>query len=135
MRNLLALAITLLVSAAACDDSSTNSTELSTVRGRVISDQAVSFDANSQVIVRLSDVSLQDVAAPVISEQIISGPGELPVPFLLPYDAEEIEERNTYSVGARIERGNTLLYISTTANLVITHGNPDRTDVEVEQVN
>ena len=127
--------LTLLLFAAACGDSTTDSTELSTVRGRVISDQAVTIDADSELIVRLSDVSLQDVAAPVISELIISGPRELPVPFVLPYNPEEIDERNTYSVGARIQRGNTLLYISTTSNPVITRGNPDRTDVEVEQVN
>ena len=101
----------------------------------MISDQPVSFDANSRVIVRLSDVSLQDVVAPVISEVVLSGPRELPVPFVLPYNPEEIDERNTYSVSARIERGTTLLYISTTSNSVITRGNPDRTDVEVEQVN
>ena len=133
MRYTLFLTLTLFF--VACGDSSTDSTELSTVRGVVISDQAVTIDADSVLIVRLSDVSLQDAIAPVISEVVLSGPRELAVPFVLPYNPEEIDERNTYSVGARIERGTTLLYISTTSNPVITRGNPDRTDVEVEQVN
>ena len=126
--------MTLLLFAAACDDS-TDPTELNTVRGVVVSDQSVSFDADSELTIRLSDVSLQDIPSPIISEQVVSGPRELPVPFILPYSDEQISERNTYSVGARIDRGTNLLYISTTVNPVITHANPDRTTVEVEQVN
>ena len=57
------------------------------------------------------------------------------MPFVLPYSEEQVAERNTYSVSARIERGTTLLYVTTTSNTVITRGNPDRTTVEVEQVN
>ncbi len=135
MRYTTLFTLTLLLFAAACGDSTTDSTELLTVRGVVVSDQAVTFDADSVLIVRLSDVSLQDTLSPIVSEQVISGPRELPVPFPLPYSPEQIGEGNTYSVGARIERGTTLLYISTTSNPVITNGNPDRTDVEVEQVN
>ena len=135
MRDTTFFTLMLLLFAAACGDSTTDSTELLTVRGVVVSDQAVTFDADSVLIVRLSDVSLQDTLSPIVSEQVISGPRELPVPFLLPYSPEQISEHNTYSVSARIERGTTLLYISTTSNPVITRGNPDRTSVEVEQVN
>lgn len=134
MRNWMLFNLTLLLFTTSCGDSSTDATELSTVRGVVLSDQPVSLDADSELLIRLSDVSLQDVAAPVISEVILSGPRELPVPFVLPYDPAEIGEGRTYSVGARIERGTTLLYISTTSNPVITNGT-ERTTVEVEQVN
>ena len=135
MRKLILFTSTLLLFAAACDDSTTDATEFSTVRGVVVSDQAVNYDADSELIVRLLDVSLQDIPALIISEQVISGPEELPVPFLLPYDPEQIVEGHTYSVGARIERGTTLLYISDTSNPVITRGNPNRTTVDVVQVN
>jgi putative lipoprotein len=135
MRNLILVGLTLLVSAAACDESPTDATEEAAVVGNVVSEDPVAYGPNAEVIVRMSDVSLQDVAAPVVSEQIVSGPGELPVPFLLLYDPEQIDPRNTYAVGARIEEGDRLLYINKTSFPVITQGNPTEVDVVVEEVN
>ena len=133
MRSVFIICLSLVVSAAAC--SPTNSTETSAVTGNVVSAEPVPLGPNDQVIVRLSDVSLQDVTAPVLAEQIISGPGELPVPFVLSYEVDEIDPQHTYAVGARIERVSELLYINTTSYPVITQGNSTEVDVVVEKVN
>lgn len=132
-RSIFVMSLSFLVSITAC--SPTSSTEASAVTGNVVSTEPVPLGPTDRVIVRLSDVSLQDVAAPVLAEQITSGPGELPVPFVLSYDVDEIDPRNTYVVGARIERGSELLYINTTSYPVITHENPNEVDVVVEKVN
>jgi uncharacterized lipoprotein YbaY len=56
---------------------------------------------------------------------------QVPIPYTVPYDVEAIDERNTYSMSARIEDGaGELLFISDTAVPVITNGNPAE-DVEI----
>ncbi len=81
-------------------------------------------------------VSLADAPANVISEQVISDLGQVPIPFKLAYNAAEIDTQNTYAVQARIEDGGgSLLFINTTAYNVITHDNPSVVEIQVDQVN
>ena len=83
------------------------------------------------VTVELRDVSLADAPATTLSTDIIElGGDQLPVPYTLEYDQDEIDERNNYTVFARIDDGGDLLYITDTAYPVITRGNPTE-DVEV----
>jgi uncharacterized lipoprotein YbaY len=50
---------------------------------------------------------------------------------MLPYDPQDIDERNTYNLAARILDGESkLLFVSDTVVPVITRGNPT-SDVEV----
>ena len=55
---------------------------------------------------------------------------QLPVPYELPYDPDDIDERHTYTVFVRIETSGSLIYISDTAYPVITNDAPTE-DVEV----
>ncbi len=52
---------------------------------------------------------------------------QLPVPYRLPYDPDEIDERNTYAVSARITSDGQLIYISDMANLAVTRGTRPKT--------
>jgi putative lipoprotein len=105
------------------------------VTGRVMYRQRIALPDNAIVKVQLQDVSLQDVAAKVLSEQIIETQGkQVPIPFELPYDPEEIDERHTYSISVRITIDGKLKFINTTSRRVLTRGAPADLDVMVEMV-
>jgi len=55
---------------------------------------------------------------------------QLPVPYELSYDLNDIDERFTHTVFAKIEASGSLIYISDTAYPVITNGAPTE-NVEV----
>jgi putative lipoprotein len=102
------------------------------VTGSVTYPQRIALPPDAFVVVRLEDISRADTAAEILSEQAIRTEGQqVPIPFVLPYDPQDIDERNTYNLAARIlDRDNKLLFISDTVVPVITHGNPT-IDVEV----
>lgn len=119
----LVLLVTLLV-LSACSSSS------SEVTGTVTKLDRKGLSPTTVVNVELRDTSLQDVAAATHSTDIIELEGDqLPVPYVLEYDEDEIEEGHTYTVFVRIEDGGALLYITDTAYPVITNGVTE--DVEV----
>ncbi len=71
---------------------------------------------NSQLTVTLVDVSKMDVAATVISEQVIDLVGAPPYKVELEYNLEKIDPAHRYSVRATINNQGNLLYTSTTSN-------------------
>ena len=86
---------------------------------------------DSVITVELRDVSLADAPARTLSTDVIELNGDqLPVPYELTYESDEIDARHTYTVFAKIESGGSLLYITDTAYPVITNGNPTE-DVEI----
>jgi uncharacterized lipoprotein YbaY len=70
-----------------------------------------------------------DVAAKLISEQIIKPEHSVPIPFSLPYAAEDIDERMTYSVFASIRSGDRLLFITDRSYQVLTRGNSEHIEL------
>jgi putative lipoprotein len=80
--------------------------------------------------VKLLDVSRADARAVTIAEQIIRTTGQqVPIEFELRYDPRRIEERNRYSIQARILQDNQPRFISAQPYLVITGGHPNRVNV------
>lgn len=71
---------------------------------------------NSQLTVSLVDVSKMDVAATVISEQVIDLAGAPPYKVELEYNKEKIDTAHRYNVRATITNQGELLYTSTTSN-------------------
>ena len=109
---------------------------LAYVMGTVVYDQKIALPPDAVLNIQLQDVSLADAPAKVISEQVISEFGQVPISFKLAYNAAEIDTRNTYAVQARIEDGGgNLLFINTSAYNVITHDNPSVVEIQVDQVN
>lgn len=107
----------------------------SVVMGTVGFMQQIEPGSGWTLTVQLQDTSLQDVAAKVIGETVITDFSVLPVPFSVSYDPTAIDTLNTYSISARItdEAGN-LIFINTSAYDVITRDNPSVVDVDVEPV-
>ncbi len=81
--------------------------------------------------VTLSDISLADAPAVVISTRRIEAGGQRP-PFAyeLSYDPAQIDQKNTYAVSARITDGGELLFTTNTLYPVLTRGAP-LTNVEI----
>ena len=100
------------------------------VSGTVTYLQRIALPPNAVVEVKLVDVSRQDVPAIVLGEQIITNPGQVPIPFEIAYDPASIDPRFTYAVQVRITADGQLLFISDTVTPVITRGAPT-SDVEI----
>jgi putative lipoprotein len=101
------------------------------VSGTIVYRERIALPPDAVVQVQIQDVSLQDVAATVMGEQIITNPGQVPIPYEVAYDPKKIQENHTYAVAARIEDGSgKLLFINTQSYPVITRGNPTK-DVQV----
>lgn len=107
-------------------------TRTGTVTGTVSYRERIMLPPNSVLTVRLQDVSRQDVPARLLGEQIYTTEGkQVPLPFEVPYNPDNIDERFSYNISARIEDGDGILrFISDTNNPVITRDNPTE-NVEV----
>jgi putative lipoprotein len=92
------------------------------VTGTLSYRERITLPPDAVVLVQLRDVSLMDVAAKLISEQVIMPEHSVPIPFSLPYTAEDIDERMTYSVFASIRSGGRLLFITDRSYQVLTRG-------------
>jgi len=104
---------------------------LAKVTGNLISREPLALSTDAVVTVQLTDISRQDVAAVVLAEQIITKPGQLPIPFELDYDPDSIDLKHRYAVQARIEEGGKLRYRNDTVRFVLTHGNPNTVDLAI----
>jgi putative lipoprotein len=76
--------------------------------------------------VQIQDTSIADAAAEVMGEQIIETSGQqVPIPFEVPYNPDDIQENHMYSIRATIrDAEGTLLFTTDTVNPVITNGAP-----------
>ena len=100
------------------------------VTGTVAYRERIALTPGATLTVQLRDTSLMDVASELIAEQVIPDPGQVPISFRLRYRRGDIEERNTYSVSARIEESDDrLAFINDTSYNVITRGSPSRVDM------
>ena len=100
------------------------------VSGTVSYRERLALTPGATLIVELRDVSLADAPAPLIASQTISGPGQVPIKFEVRYNRQDIDDRNRYSITARIvESDDRLAFINDTAYEVITQGNPDKVDM------
>lgn len=105
------------------------------VRGTITYRERIALSPDAVVTVQLRDTSYADAAAVLISEQVISSPGQVPIDFSLRYASDEIDDRNTYSVSAVITEGDgRMAFTNDTAYDVITRANPRRVDMTLVMV-
>ncbi len=101
-----------------------------TVSGTVTYRERIALTPGAKLVVEIRDVSYADAAAPLIASQTIQDPGQVPIEFEVPFDRDDIDSRNTYSVSARIiESDGRLAFTNDTAHDVITRGNPTKVDM------
>jgi uncharacterized lipoprotein YbaY len=93
--------------------------------------ERIAIPEDAVVIVQIQDVSQADAPAEVIGEQVISNPGQPPIPFEIPYNPAQIEQSHRYIVRAEIrDNAGVLLFTTDTAIPVIAQGNPTQ-DIEI----
>jgi uncharacterized lipoprotein YbaY len=118
------------------EEASAGETEVTvTVSGTVTYLERIALPDDAVVNVQLQDTSLADAPAVVLGEQTIETAGQqVPIPFEISYNPDDIQENGTYTVRATIRDGEgTLLFTSDTATPVITNDNPTE-DVEIVTV-
>jgi len=83
------------------------------VTGEVFYLQRMALPPQAVLSVTLQDVSLADAPSIELARQ--QGPvnGQVPLPFRLDYNPQQVDPRHRYSVSARIEQEGRLLFIST----------------------
>ena len=100
------------------------------VSGTVTYRERLALTPGAKLVVELRDVSYADAAAPLIAQQTISGPGQVPIEFRVGYNRDDIDSGNVYSISARIiESDGRLAFTNDTAYEVITRGNPNKVDM------
>ena len=100
------------------------------VSGSVTYRERLALTPDATLIVELRDVSYADASAPLIARQTIPGPGQVPIRFRVEYSRADIDERNLYSIQAKIiEADDRLAFTNDTAYEVITDGNPNTVDM------
>lgn len=72
------------------------------LKGEVIYREREALREGSELRVQLNDVSRADAPSRLISEQVISTRGQVPIAFELHYDEADLTRGFTYSVGASI---------------------------------
>ena len=100
------------------------------VSGSVTYRERLALTPEATLIVELRDVSYADASAALIARQTIDGPGQAPIRFRVEYNRDDIDERNRYSIQAKIiEADGRLAFTNDTAYEVITRGNPNKVDM------
>jgi len=126
------------IALAACSNNPAGNASLpdqGVVTGTVTYNEALLLPPGALVEIRLQDVSLADVPARVLAEQLIQiQRQQFPLEFRLIFDLAAIDERHTYSVAARITVDDQLLFINTQSYPVLTRGAGDHADLMLSQV-
>jgi len=105
------------------------------VTGTVTYLQRIALPPDAVIEVKLLDVSRSDAQAVTIAEDVIRPGGrQVPIEFELRYDPRRIDQRNRYSIQARILQNNQPRFVSDQPYPVITGGNPTTVNVVVRPV-
>ncbi|MDX1302301.1 YbaY family lipoprotein [Photobacterium sp.] len=123
MKQIIALMFALVVALVitACTNLIQTDTDMSSVEGSLTYAEPVALPDDARITVTLADVSKMDAAAEVISSQSFIADGkQVPFIFQLDYKLDEVKPNHTYTVSARIEINGKLIFITDTANPVIT---------------
>ena len=108
-----------------------------TVTGTATYRERISLPPEGVVVtVKVEDVSRADAPAVTIGQQIIENPShQVPIPFKIDYNPDDIDERYTYAMRVRIEVDGELWFTNTTRYQVITRGYPtSNVEVVLEKV-
>jgi len=101
------------------------------ITGEISYLQRIALTEDAVITILLVDISKQNEKAQVVTEKIITNPGQVPISFAIQYNPDEIFPGNTYSLKAKIEDRGSLLYATDTVYLVINNGITENIKIEV----
>ncbi|SFI08532.1 YbaY family lipoprotein [Modicisalibacter xianhensis] len=116
---LLTLAVVLAVILSAC----ASGPRLATLDAQVVSDSLLTLPPDAELSVQLENAS--QVGANLVAEANYVRLGDGPIPVILRYDAEAIDQGNIYLLRADIRSGGRLLYTTPEPVPVLTGDAPD----------
>ena len=108
--------------------------ELATIEGTATYRERMALPEGAVLEVELLDISRADAKSEQLAAIRIAPQNQVPIPFTLPYDPAVIDERNRYTVAAKIIHEGRLLFRSATVHPVLTRGAGDRVDIPMVQV-
>jgi len=101
------------------------------VTGFVTYRERIALPDDATVVIQIRDAALGDAPDAVVGEEVLYGPGQVPIPFEVEYNERDIVPDRLYTIYAYIEDGRgKLMFVTTREYPVITQGNPTE-DVEV----
>jgi copper homeostasis protein (lipoprotein) len=92
------------------------------IRGTATYRERMALPPDAVLEVILEDVSRMDAPAEVMGRVEVSNPGNPPFTFEIPYQADAVDDRHTYSVRARITVDGRLMFTTDTVAPVLTRG-------------
>ena len=108
------------------------SAKMATVTGTVTYLQRVALPPDAELRVALEDISPEDASArTVASTSIVTEGKQVPIPFAIDYDPDQVDASHTYSIQAEIWVGGERRFVTTEAYPVITRDAPSHADVTV----
>ena len=102
--------------------------------GTVVYRQRMALTPEAEVQIELRDVSIADTDSVLVAKQVISTPGQVPIPFSLEYDPTLIAPGHTYAISARITDRGQLQFLTDTRIPVLTGGAPGPVEILVVPV-
>ncbi|HTO50759.1 MAG TPA: YbaY family lipoprotein [Burkholderiales bacterium] len=103
----------------------------SELAGTVSAREHIALAPDTQLRVRLEEVGRGDAPPQFIAETTIPRIGQPPVRFRIAIDPRVIDPKRSYTLTARIEREEQLLFISDPPVRVLTGGNPSWVEIMV----
>lgn len=105
------------------------------VTGSVTYLQRIAMPPDAVITVKLMSVGQAGVPPVMIAEQVIRNPTGVPVPFELKFDKGRINEKNIYTVQAKLTSGGTLRFSSTKSYPVLTRGKGNTAEIIMSMPN
>lgn len=104
------------------------------ISGTITYRERIALSPQAVVEISLQDVSRADAPAKIIANRRITNPGQVPIHFEIRYRPEDIDERMTYAIQARILEGGRLMFINDTHTPVLTRGADNRVEMMLVRV-
>ncbi len=107
---------------------------MASVTGTVAYRQRIALPPGAVVTVRLEDISLADVKAKLLAEQVIESSSQVPIPFELNYDPSAVDPRHRYAVRAQIRVEDELWFTTTRVNPVLNDAGAGPVELVLDMV-
>jgi uncharacterized lipoprotein YbaY len=102
------------------------------VTGTHVAGDQIALPADATVQLKLVEIDPDAQQPKVVAEQFLTHPGTFPIEFKIPYVPAVIDDDRDYGVEISIMSGKQLLFTSSAAAPVITHGHPEEVEIAVE---
>lgn len=106
----------------------------SSIKGKALYLERMMLPQNAVFKATLEDVSLMDAPSVTLGEVVISPAGQIPIAFEIKYNENDIKKGHRYSVRARITVDGKLLYITDTANFVLSGKDDNKLELIMKRI-